>query len=194
MALTLLSLAVLATTVMAVPRPQLSPAASTSSASIIRCKAQIISQQDDTCRSIGLPWGLYDYQIFEANSFLNCEDIWVGTPICIPDVPLPSTVVCPTVTTVAPLPQVLSIRPLCAPRPQVLSILPLRPLWAPLPQVLSIRPLCAPRPQVLSILPLRPLCIPQPRLVSFLLLQRPPHLRLPASRSSLPNLGRPVTP
>ncbi|KAG8794625.1 hypothetical protein FRC16_010422 [Serendipita sp. 398] len=100
MALTLLSLAVLATTVMAVPRPQLSPAASTSSASIIRCKAQIISQQDDTCRSIGLPWGLYDYQIFEANSFLNCEDIWVGTPICIPDVPLPSTVVCPTVTTV----------------------------------------------------------------------------------------------
>ncbi|KAG8812610.1 hypothetical protein FRC19_003024 [Serendipita sp. 401] len=108
MALTLVSLAVLATTAMAAPMPQLisalpqiisalSPTPTTS----IRCKAQIISQKDDTCRSIGLPWGLNDYQILEANSFLNCEDIWIGTPICIPDIHLPSTVVLPTVTTAA---------------------------------------------------------------------------------------------
>ncbi|KAG8812609.1 hypothetical protein FRC19_003023, partial [Serendipita sp. 401] len=84
MALTLVSLAVLATTAMAAPMPQIIPSDSdvvdpaTTPAPIatsIPCKAQYISQKDDTCRSIGLPWGLYDYHILEANPFLNCEDI-----------------------------------------------------------------------------------------------------------------------
>ncbi|KAG8774619.1 hypothetical protein FRC15_001161 [Serendipita sp. 397] len=111
MALTLVSLAVLATTAMAAPMPQIIPSDSdvvdptttpAPTATSIPCKAQYISQKDDTCRSIGLPWGLYDYHILEANPFLNCEDIWVGTPICIPDVPLPDTVVYPTSTVVVP--------------------------------------------------------------------------------------------
>ncbi|KAG8811703.1 hypothetical protein FRC17_002352, partial [Serendipita sp. 399] len=115
MALTLASLLILTTAVKAIPMPQDDPNAFSSSgdpqataptptttAITISCKAQYISQKDDTCRSIGLPWGLYDYQILEANSFLNCDDIWEGTPICIPDIPLPSTVVYPT--TVVPVP------------------------------------------------------------------------------------------
>ncbi|KAG8799341.1 hypothetical protein FRC17_007153 [Serendipita sp. 399] len=68
------------------------------SSTAISCKAHYISQKGDTCASIGLPWGLSENQILQANSFLNCNDIWEWTPICIPDVLIPSTVTYSTAT------------------------------------------------------------------------------------------------
>ncbi|KAG8809264.1 hypothetical protein FRC17_003523, partial [Serendipita sp. 399] len=52
----------------------------------------------DTCESIGQPWGLSGNDILAANSFLNCADIWPGTPICIPSLQ-------PTVTTLSVVPR-----------------------------------------------------------------------------------------
>jgi hypothetical protein len=39
------------------------------------CKALFNSVQGDTCKSIGGAYGLYDYNIQQANTFLNCNDI-----------------------------------------------------------------------------------------------------------------------
>lgn len=95
MAFTLVSLSTLISTsallnfAQASPLPALEPRSTPAS---IPCKATYWSVPGDTCKSIGLGWGLYDYQIHEANTFLNCEDIWNHTPICIPDIPLPPTV------------------------------------------------------------------------------------------------------
>ncbi|PVF94642.1 hypothetical protein CPB86DRAFT_634132 [Serendipita vermifera] len=52
----------------------------------VLCKTMIQSHQGDTCRSIGGAFGIYDYSIQQGNTFLNCNDIWTGTQICIPDV------------------------------------------------------------------------------------------------------------
>ncbi|KAG8798516.1 hypothetical protein FRC17_007405, partial [Serendipita sp. 399] len=89
------------------PTPDVDSTSSTSSSqsttpepssTAISCKAHYTSQKGDTCASIGLPWGLSENQILQANSFLNCNDIWEWTPICIPDVPVPSTVTYSTIT------------------------------------------------------------------------------------------------
>ncbi|KAG8816856.1 hypothetical protein FRC19_011760 [Serendipita sp. 401] len=102
MALTLVSLALLATTAMAAPMPQPVPADNVPSTSSIRCQFQLISQKDDTCKSIGAGWGFSEAQIFDANPFLDCNNIWVGTPICMPDVPRlsTSTIANPTISTI----------------------------------------------------------------------------------------------
>lgn len=87
MAFTLISIITLAGIAIAVPVPQ--------NTGVTACKFTYWSQAGDTCRSIGLPWGYYDTDILAANSFLNCDDIWVNTPICIPDIPTPVTVTYP---------------------------------------------------------------------------------------------------
>jgi LysM repeat protein len=57
------------------------------------CGSTYWSVAGDTCQSIAAQFGYYDYQISGANSFLNCNDIWANTPIC-----LPKTFGTPTVT------------------------------------------------------------------------------------------------
>ncbi|KAG8832658.1 hypothetical protein FRC18_004753, partial [Serendipita sp. 400] len=94
---------IVSTTISSVGRPS-----STTTSSSIRCQFQVTSQKDDTCSSIGIHWGFSESEIWQANPFLDCENIWVGTPICIPDHPrsfrtsstIPSTIVNPTSTTV----------------------------------------------------------------------------------------------
>lgn len=48
------------------------------------CVSTYSSGAGDTCDSIGAKFGLTGAQILAANTFLNCQDIWQYTPICIP--------------------------------------------------------------------------------------------------------------
>lgn len=48
------------------------------------CVSTYYSASGDTCVSIGSSWGISGDAILAANTFLNCNDIWTGTPICIP--------------------------------------------------------------------------------------------------------------
>ncbi|CAG8699908.1 4894_t:CDS:2, partial [Acaulospora colombiana] len=61
------------------------------------CNSTYSSVAGDTCRSIGLPLGLLDYQIWAANRLIDCHNIPEGTSICIPPIPFPSraTPLCP---------------------------------------------------------------------------------------------------
>lgn len=90
-----LSLALAASTVMASPLPQVDSSAlesSTESPTVVIdpmptapvCEEFYTSVDGDTCASIGAKYGLTANQIHEANTFLNCDDIWTWTPICIP--------------------------------------------------------------------------------------------------------------
>ncbi|KAG8803258.1 hypothetical protein FRC17_006221 [Serendipita sp. 399] len=116
MALTLISLAIFATSSIGSPVPQALPdvpgivevvnnlmgtpsgvPASQTTTSTQHCAARYTSQEYDTCASIGQPWGLSGNDILSANTFLNCADIWPGTPICIPSIQ-------PTVTTLSVVP------------------------------------------------------------------------------------------
>jgi len=56
----------------------------TSSGPAPSCVSTYTSVANDTCASIGQKYGLTATQILNANSFLNCNDIWTNTPICIP--------------------------------------------------------------------------------------------------------------
>jgi LysM repeat protein len=55
------------------------------------CVSTYGSNDGDTCTSIEAQFGLVAGTIFAVNSFLDCNDIWTGTPICIPDGPYVST-------------------------------------------------------------------------------------------------------
>ncbi|PVF94640.1 hypothetical protein CPB86DRAFT_634144 [Serendipita vermifera] len=48
------------------------------------CGARYISVQGDTCKTIANQYSIAPSFIMDANNFVNCDDIWVGTPICIP--------------------------------------------------------------------------------------------------------------
>jgi len=48
------------------------------------CVQTYTSKEHDTCGSIEKDYGLQGGAILAANSFLNCQDIWPNTPICIP--------------------------------------------------------------------------------------------------------------
>ncbi|CAG7849383.1 SubName: Full=Uncharacterized protein {ECO:0000313/EMBL:CCA74762.1} [Serendipita indica DSM 11827] len=47
------------------------------------CWTNYRSQLYDTCKSIGARFGITAEQVYNANKFLNCNDIWEGTPIAI---------------------------------------------------------------------------------------------------------------
>ncbi|PVG02513.1 glycoside hydrolase/deacetylase [Serendipita vermifera] len=49
------------------------------------CRTTYYSVAGDNCNTIGAKYGLTGTQIYNANTFLNCNDVWVGTPICIPN-------------------------------------------------------------------------------------------------------------
>jgi LysM repeat protein len=49
------------------------------------CSQTYTSKQNDTCESIEKAFGLPEGAILAANTFLTCSDIWVNTPICIPN-------------------------------------------------------------------------------------------------------------
>ena len=51
------------------------------------CKATYSSKSGDTCATIEKAYGLASGTILAANPFLTCSDVWVGTPICVPDGP-----------------------------------------------------------------------------------------------------------
>lgn len=59
------------------------------------CKSTYKSVAGDTCSSIDTKYNFVDGTIKTANGFLTCTDIWVNTPICIPDGPY-KPVVCKT--------------------------------------------------------------------------------------------------
>jgi len=48
------------------------------------CVSRYTSVAGDNCVNIGAKYGLTGTQISTANSFVNCNDIWVGTNLCIP--------------------------------------------------------------------------------------------------------------
>jgi len=51
------------------------------------CKTTYYSQTGDTCATMDKMYGLVSGTILAANSFLQCSDVWAGTPICVPDGP-----------------------------------------------------------------------------------------------------------
>jgi LysM repeat protein len=57
---------------------------SSSSTPAPSCASTYTSVSGDTCVSIGSKYGLTDTAISQANTFINCSDIWVGTSVCIP--------------------------------------------------------------------------------------------------------------
>ncbi|PVF93364.1 glycoside hydrolase/deacetylase, partial [Serendipita vermifera] len=59
-----------------------SSSAATQSASAV-CTSRYTARAGDTCASIGSQFGLTVHDVETANTFLNCNDIWVNTPICI---------------------------------------------------------------------------------------------------------------
>ncbi|KAG8752342.1 hypothetical protein FRC14_007124 [Serendipita sp. 396] len=61
-----------------------STSSTTSSTPAPTCVSTYSSQPNDTCASIEANFGLPAGSILAANSFLNCNDIWQYTPICIP--------------------------------------------------------------------------------------------------------------
>jgi len=48
------------------------------------CASTINSASGDTCATIAAAHGLTAADIQNANTFLNCNDIWTNTPICVP--------------------------------------------------------------------------------------------------------------
>lgn len=61
------------------------PSSTTSSAPPApTCVSTYKSVAGDTCASIGTKYGLTGNQILAANTFLNCNDIWANTNVCIP--------------------------------------------------------------------------------------------------------------
>jgi len=48
------------------------------------CSETYYSKKGDTCGSIETLYDLAGGEILASNSFLNCNDIWENTPICIP--------------------------------------------------------------------------------------------------------------
>ncbi|KAG9041833.1 Carbohydrate esterase 4 protein [Serendipita sp. 407] len=61
-----------------------STSTSTSTTPAPTCASTYRSVQKDTCAKIENDNGLPAGSILRANAFLNCKDIWVKTPICIP--------------------------------------------------------------------------------------------------------------
>lgn len=57
---------------------------SSTSTPVPSCVTTYYSVSGDTCVSIGSKYGLTDTAISQANTFINCSDIWSGTPVCIP--------------------------------------------------------------------------------------------------------------
>jgi hypothetical protein len=51
------------------------------------CKTTYSSKNGDTCATIDNAYGLVSGTILTENAFLTCSDIWVDTPICVPDGP-----------------------------------------------------------------------------------------------------------
>lgn len=51
------------------------------------CKTTYSSKNGDTCATIDKMYGLVPGTILNANTFLTCSDVWIGTPICVPDGP-----------------------------------------------------------------------------------------------------------
>lgn len=49
------------------------------------CKSTYNSVPNDTCDSLDQKFNLPSGTIKSANSFVTCDDIWAGTPLCIPD-------------------------------------------------------------------------------------------------------------
>ncbi|KIM33455.1 carbohydrate-binding module family 50 protein [Serendipita vermifera MAFF 305830] len=86
MALTLISiLTLVSTAVVAAPLPQNDPGAPTPvPLPTPTCIMNLKSVAGETCDSIGQGWGMTGADILAANTFLDCANIWAGTPICIP--------------------------------------------------------------------------------------------------------------
>lgn len=51
------------------------------------CQTTYSSKGGDTCETLDKKYGLVSGTILNANTFLTCSDIWVNTPICVPDGP-----------------------------------------------------------------------------------------------------------
>lgn len=63
---------------------QTSSTSSTSSTPAPSCVTTYYSVSGDTCQSIGSNYGLTETALWNANTFITCNDIWAGTPVCIP--------------------------------------------------------------------------------------------------------------
>ncbi|KAG8806711.1 hypothetical protein FRC17_004849, partial [Serendipita sp. 399] len=62
-----------------------STSTTTSTSSVVpTCASTHTAGKGETCQSIGRDFGLSENAIKNANPFLNCNDIWQWTPICIP--------------------------------------------------------------------------------------------------------------
>jgi hypothetical protein len=78
------------------------------------------SIQGDNCRTIGDLWGLYDYQIYNANNFVNCNDLLPGTPLRIPNLSSEAPIVYtdpPLATPTGPSKSVTSVTTISIPAP-----------------------------------------------------------------------------
>jgi len=61
-----------------------SSSSSSSSTPAPSCVSTYTAVAGDSCNSIGAKYGLTGTQISNANSFVDCNNIWAYTPICIP--------------------------------------------------------------------------------------------------------------
>lgn len=51
------------------------------------CTQKYYTASGDSCSSVDKKYNLVDGTIKKANNFVNCNDIWSGTELCIPDGP-----------------------------------------------------------------------------------------------------------
>ncbi|KAG8777672.1 Carbohydrate esterase 4 protein [Serendipita sp. 405] len=65
------------------------------------CVSTYTASDGDTCKKIADKYGLNTAAIRNANSFVNCDDIWAHTPICIPGKTATNTATATATTTTA---------------------------------------------------------------------------------------------
>lgn len=50
----------------------------------VKCASQYTAGDNETCITVGDKFGLSATAIYDANTFVGCDNIWKGTPLCIP--------------------------------------------------------------------------------------------------------------
>ncbi|CAG7849385.1 SubName: Full=Uncharacterized protein {ECO:0000313/EMBL:CCA74763.1} [Serendipita indica DSM 11827] len=82
-----------------IPAGATTSSSTTASTPSSTCVATYTAVSGDTCASIGAKYGLTEAQVLAANTFLNCNDIWAWTPVCIPQTSTPPPPTCVTTYT-----------------------------------------------------------------------------------------------
>jgi hypothetical protein len=76
------------------PTPSSTTTAPGSTPTTKACKSTYYSSSGDTCDSLDKAYNLVSGSVQGSNSFVTCNNIWAGTPLCIPDGPYAEDIGC----------------------------------------------------------------------------------------------------